>query len=143
MHAGKVVLANLLDTVLVDVQRGLRRSLVQFVYLSFLLKDILSLFFVFSLAHVERLDDILAHLLLLEVVLPLFYLKLLPPNLVQVLHHLLFMTQVCIFLVHGFLNFVLAHLHIFQLDLAGNERFAFVTFSISHAKVEKTIRVAS
>lgn len=143
VHGDKVVLANFFDAVLVNVQRCLCLRPVQFVYLSFLLKDILSLFFVFNFAHVQGQGDVFTHLLLLEVVLPLLNLELFLANLVQVLHNLLLLAQRRILLVHLLFDLVLANFHVFQLDLTGNQRHPLPALHVPFAKVEQAVRVTS
>ncbi len=76
-----------------DIQGFHLLWLVQFVDLGFFLDQILSHFFVSHLTHVQRLVNILTHLLLFQVILPLFNLKVLSVDLLQVLIHLLILPE--------------------------------------------------
>ena len=121
VHPDKVGLADLLDRVLVDVERLRRLLLVELVDLHLLLDEVVSELLVGALAIAQRLHDILAHLLLLEVLLPLLHLEVLLVDLVQVRVHFLLLAQSQVLLVHLFLGLKLAHFGVLKFDLARNE----------------------
>ena len=116
-----MVLSNLLHAVLVDVEGCFGLWLVQAVQLSLLLEDGLGQLFVLKFAHAQRLCDVLPHLVLFEVALPLLDLELLLADLVQVLHHFALLAQVQVLLVHLLFYFELARFHILKLYLPCNK----------------------
>ena len=77
-----------------NIKRFALRRREQFVDLSLFLDKILCHLRVYHLAIAERLGDIFTHLLLFEVVLPVFYFEVLLVDLVQHHIHFLLLAQI-------------------------------------------------
>ena len=142
MHSNEVGLADLLDGVLVDVERSSPLWRVELVDLGLLLDQVLCQLFVLKLTHVERFADVLPHLLLFEVFLPLLHLEVLLVDLLQILVHFFVLPQRRVLLIDLLLDFELAGLHVFQLDLPGNERLALTPSGCAVTEIEQTVGVA-
>ena len=76
------------------------------------------------LTHAERLVKVFAHLLLLKFSLPIFDIRLLFRNLLQVLVHLLVLSQGNVALICLLFSLELARFHVFKFNLAGDEGLA-------------------
>ena len=85
--------------------------------------------------------EVLAHLLLLEAVLPLFDLEMLAVNLVKILVGLLFLTEREVLRANLLLGFELSCFHVFELDLAGDQRAALLTLLVIVIQLKESKRI--
>ena len=90
----------------------------------------------------ERFADVLPHLLLFEVFLPLFHLEVLLVDLLQILVHFFVLSERRVLLIDLLLDFELAGLHVLKFDLPGNERLALTPGGCAITEIEQAVGVA-
>jgi len=132
-HCVKVILAYFFNTVVVDVERVALFRGVELVYLGFFLDQVVSSCFVGELAHLNRLDNVFAHLLLLEVLLPLLHIEVLAMDLVKDHVHFLFLSNFNILFAYFLLDFKLLNFHVFKFYLTGDKRVALLAHEVTFA----------
>ena len=94
-------------------------------------------------SQAQRLSDILSHLLLFIVTLPLFYRVMLTINLVKIMVHFLLMAKGHVSIIDFLLCAVLSYLHILELDLASDQCAALTTSVITFKQIQYAARASA